>query len=99
MKRITIAVLKNINSYIIDKYYDEICIEIYNGFGITYNGTHPFLILQDILTCASSMDKYVDVPKSVLEWVCKFVERKQDYDKLSKYSDFYYKIKLILNNN
>ena len=84
MKRITIAVLKNINRYIIDKYYDE-------------KYTHSFLILQDILKYVSSIDKYVDVPVSALEWVCEFVETKQDYDKLSKYGDFYYKIKLSLN--
>lgn len=96
MKRITIAVLKNINKYFIDKYYDELCIEIYNGFGITYEGTHSFLILQDILKNDSSIDKYAGVPKSVLEWVCEFVENKQDYDKLSKYGDFYYKLKTLL---
>jgi hypothetical protein len=89
-------VLKNINSYVIDKYYDEICIEIYNGFGITYEGTHSFLILQDILKYVSSIDKYVDVPVSALEWICDFVESNQDYDKLSKYGDFYYKIKTLL---
>lgn len=99
MKRITIAMLKNINRYFIEKCYDELCIEIYNGFGITYEDTHPFLILQDILKYVSSIDKYIDVSDSVLEWVCEFVETKQDYDKLSKYGDFYYKIKLIMNNN
>ena len=77
MKRITVAVLKNINSYVIDKYYDEICIEIYNGFGITYEGTHSFLILQDILKYANSIDKYVDVPVSAIKWVCQFVESHQ----------------------
>lgn len=96
MKRITVAVLKNINSYVIDKYYDEICIEIYNGFGITYEGTHSFLILQDILKYVSSIDKYVEVPVSAIEWICEFVESKQDYDKLSKYGDFYYKLKTLL---
>lgn len=96
MKRITVAVLKNINSYVIDKRYNEICIEIYNGFGITYKCTHSFLILQDILKYVSSIDKYVDVPVSALEWICQFVESNQDYDKLSKYGDFYYKIKTLL---
>lgn len=96
MKSVTVATLKNINSYITDKYYDRICIEIYNGYGIIYEGTHPYLILQDILKYASSIDKYVDVPESALEWVCEFVESNQDYDKLSKYGDFYYKLKTLL---
>lgn len=96
MKRITIAILKNINKYFVDKYYDELCIEIYNGFGITYECAHSFLILQDILKYDSSIDKYTDVPKSVLECVCEFVELKQDYNKLSKYGDFYYKLKTLL---
>lgn len=96
MKKITVAVLKNINSYVIEKRYDEICIEIYNGFGIMYKGTHPFLILQDILKYVSSIDKYVEVPVSALEWICEFVESNQDYDKLGKYGDFYYKIKTLL---
>lgn len=96
MKRITVAVLKNINSYVIEKRYDEICIEIYNGFGIMYKGTHSFLILQDILKYVSSIDTYVDVPVSALEWICDFVESNQDYDKLGKYGDFYYKIKTLL---
>lgn len=96
MKRITVAVLKNINSYVIDKRYDEVCIEIYNGFGITYEGTHSFLILQDILKYVSSIDKYVEVPESALKWICEFVESNQDYDKLGKYGDFYYKLKTLL---
>lgn len=96
MKKITVAVLKNINRYVIEKRYDEICIEIYNGFGIMYKGTHPFLILQDILKYVSSIDKYVEVPVSALEWICEFVESNQDYDKLGKYGDFYYKLKTLL---
>ena len=47
----------------------------------------------------SLTEKYVDISNDTLKWVCEFVENKQDYDKLSKYGDFYYKIKLILNNN
>lgn len=102
MKRITIAVLKNINKYFIDKYYDELCNDIYDD-NFIFNGEfvnkHPFIDLQCIMMFCSSIDKYVDISNDTLKWVCEFVENKQDYDKLSKYGDFYYKIKLILNNN
>ena len=102
MKRITIAVLKNINKYFIDKYYDELCNDIY-GDSFIFNGEfvdkHPFIDLQYIMMFCSSIDKYVDISNDTLKWVCEFVENKQDYDKLSKYGDFYYKIKLIINNN
>lgn len=102
MKRITISVLKNINKYFIDKYYDELCNNIYDD-NFIFNGEfvdkHPFIDLQYIMMFCSSIDKYVDISNDTLKWVCEFVENKQDYDKLSKYGDFYYKIKLILNNN
>lgn len=105
MKRITIAVLKNINKYFIDKYYDELCNEIYDS-NFIFNGEfidkHPFIDLQYIMMICSLTEKYVkyvDISNDTLKWVCEFVENKQDYDKLSKYGDFYYKIKLILNNN
>ena len=92
MKKITVEVLKNINSYIIDKYYNK----IYNGSDTSYEGTHNFLILQDILKQVSETDKYIDVPISSIEWICKFVEYNQDYDKLCTYGDFYYKLKTTL---
>ena len=102
MKRITIAVIKNINKYFIDKYYDEISNDIY-GDSLIFNGEfvdkHPFIDLQYIMMFCSLTEKYVDISNDTLKWVCEFVENKQDYDKLSKYGDFYYKIKLILNNN
>lgn len=112
MKRITIAMLKNINKYFIDKYYDEICNDIYDD-NFIFNGEfiddkhpfsefidkHPFIDLQHIMMFSSSAEKYVDISNDTLKWICEFVENKQDYDKLSKYGDFYYKIKLILNNN
>lgn len=41
MKKITVEVLKNINSYVIDKYYNE----IYNLSNTHYEGTDNFLIL------------------------------------------------------
>ena len=92
MKKITVEVLKNINSYIIDKYYNE----IYNLSNTHYEGTDNFVILQDILKQVSETDKYIDVPISSIEWICKFVEYNQDYDKLCTYGDFYYKLKTTL---
>ena len=58
MKKITVEVLKNINIYVIDKYYNE----IYNLSNTHYEGTDKFLILQDILKHVSEIDKYVEVP-------------------------------------
>lgn len=92
MKKITVEVLKNINSYVIDKYYNE----IYNLSNTHYEGTDKFLILQDILKHVSEIDKYVEVPISSIEWICNFVEYNQDYDKLTSYGDFYYKLKTLL---
>lgn len=60
---------------------------------------HPFIELQSAMKWARDVDRYVDVSIDTLKWVCKFVEIKQDYDKLGWYGNFYYKIKNILREN
>lgn len=97
MEKITVATIKNIIRYFIEKYYDELYIDIYNDE--TRTTTHPFFELQSAMKLARDVDRYVDISNDTLKWVCEFVENKQDYDKLGWYGDFYYKIKLLLNNN
>lgn len=97
MEKITVAMIKNINRYFIEKCYDELCIDIYNDE--TRTTTHPFFELQSKMKWARDVDRYVDVSIETLKWVCEFVETKQDYDKLGWYGDFYYKIKNMLRDN
>lgn len=40
-----------------------------------------------------------EVVRQVLEQVLRYCEDQAIYDKLSKYGDFYYKIKILLNQN
>jgi len=96
MKSITVAMIRNINKYFINKYYDEICIDAYNREN---HDRHPFIELQSAMKWARDVDRYVDVSIKTLKWVCEFVENKQDYDKLGWYGDFYYKIKNMLRDN
>ncbi len=44
-------------------------------------------------------NKKIEVPIKVLENICRYCEKMAIYDKLSAYDDFYYKLKLILNQN
>ena len=39
----------------------------------------------------------MEVNKSIIENICKYCEDQAIYDKLSKYGDFYYKLKTLLN--
>lgn len=96
MKKITVAMVKNINRYFIEKYYEEICIDVYSKEN---HNEHPFIELQSAMKWARDVDRYVDVSINTLNWVCEFVETKQDYDKLGWYGDFYYKIKNLLREN
>lgn len=41
-------------------------------------------------------DKEISVPVSILENVCRYCEYYAIYDKLTKFDDFYYKIKKLL---
>ena len=41
-------------------------------------------------------DREISVPISILENVCRYCEYYAIYDKLSKFDDFYYKIKKLL---
>lgn len=96
MKRITVEMLKNINKYFINKYYDEVYIDVYSEEN---HNRHPFIELQSSMKLVRDVDGYVDVSTETLKWVCEFVETKQDYDKLGWYGDFYYKIKNMLRAN
>lgn len=40
----------------------------------------------------------MEVDNKILENICKYCEDQAIYDKLTKYGDFYYKIKKILND-
>lgn len=93
MKKITVAMIKNINKYFIDKYYDEVCIDVYSGED---HNKHPFIELQSAMKWARDVDRYIDVSINTLKYVCEFVETKRDYDKLGRYGYFYHKIKNML---
>lgn len=39
----------------------------------------------------------ISVPRELIESVCRYCENQSIYDKLSRYNDFYYKLKRLLN--
>ena len=50
----------------------------------------------EVLKEKINSDKEISVPISVLENVCRYCEYYAIYDKLTKFDDFYYKIKKLL---
>ena len=96
MKRIAIEIIKNINNYLVNKYYNDVCTDVY---GEENRNRQFFIELQNIMKSDQDIDEYVDVSINTLKWVCEFVENKQDYDKLGCYGDFCYTIKNILREN
>ena len=90
MIKIKFSILKNIQKYFVDKYYDEVC---------SVDNHHPFFEINECVINSKNdyTETTVSISINVLKWVREFIESKQDYDKLSWYDDFYYKIKNILN--
>ena len=55
----------------------------------------------DIATLAKlkenmSPDREISIPVSLAEDICRYCESMTIYDKLAEYGDFYYKLKMIL---